>query len=384
MAQSEKGTGFSIELLNLISESNCTLWAGDVQKTEPFNAVENTIYTIKCNAGWAFSDVATVTNDVGCWGTYQGSGRRYYPNQWNIAEDRKSAWIKFGDVPSKNTTNPFYTYYHYLDIEVVQTAPVDIVGGVNNIYKVDEEVLKTLTRERFFKSISPAPGAESVITYDFGQYIINLNQIPFKLPESVVLEPDFIQMATLETSTKAPVLSTDKINFDFGVITSPAFNDVLDYNIVNVLHLPFADPITIDNIYFVGKSLRVNLELNPYSGMGTYNVYSGDDEKSFLTVNTQIGINVPMVNQFSLATDNILSGSPSWSGDNKIRQPFIQQINSNSVLNKEFFNAPVMDAGELSGVSGWAIVDNIKLSSNATRSEKDMLINILKSGVIYD
>ena len=89
----------------------------------------------------------------------------------------------------------------------IDTIPAGIdVSGNNRLYSINNEQLQTINSERFV-NISGTP-------FDYGQFIIGLIELPFKLPDDSITNEDLIQLGTLETSVSAPSITTDKVTFD--------------------------------------------------------------------------------------------------------------------------------------------------------------------------
>ena len=258
-----------------------------------------------------------------------------------------------------------------------------MVPGVNNVYKVDADIMKALTKERFFMSTSGTGG--EYMTFDYGQFILNLLQMPFALPIENIIGSEPIQLAKLETTVTAPMVNTDRINYDLGNITiSGTHGNLLDYSTKQaILHLPFSDPIILDNQYVINETITINLEVNLYTGSGTYNIYSTAIDEVIITKTISLGINIPLANFYSSDPKQILTSSLEWSGDNKLRIAYVELVDTNSDLNRGFFNTPIMDDVILSEVTGFFTVINANLSLRATSSEKSQIQSMLQSGVIY-
>ena len=362
---------FSTAMIKIINDNNCDLYYnGALVETELLGVIGNT-YEIRCRDGWVFDGDKDLFG-IGVYGRYVNASGSYVVDQWTISEDLKTA-TKTLDV-SRN--------YSVLTINTEQTAPIDVIGGVNNVYKVDADIMEKLTKDRFF--VTNIGGGGEYIQYDYGQYIINLMQLPFAVPTQNIIGSENIQMATLETTTVAPVINTDRITYDLGNITIDGVNDDLtDFtNRQAILRLPFSDPIIIENQYVINETITAYLTINLYTGTGTYNILSTKTEKVIITKTVSLGVNIPLANFFSLDSKQYLSSSMDWSGDNNLRYAYLELIDTNSDLNRGFFNNPIMDDTLIGNVSGYFTVSNVDLVLQASSSEKSQITAMLASGVI--
>lgn len=371
---------FSEDFITQINANNCDLYYNGEIVTSELQAVSGETYEIRCRSGWIINNDVFVldqyTSGIGIFGLYVGNDGYYKVHQWTINQDRTSATTVMPQLyPNKIDYTTLYMF-------VEQTAEIDVLGGVNNVYKVDNEIMKQLTSERFF--ITNIGEGGDYVKFDYGQYIINLIQIPFTIPESNILEDEFIQMATLKTETLAPVLNTDRVTFDMGSIEINAFNNnLLDYtNKQAILHLPFSDPIILDNQYIINETVTITLEINLYTGTGTYNIYSSKISGVIVTKTVVLGVNIPLANFHGLDSQQLLTSSLEWAGDNKLRVAYIELVDTNSDLNEGFFNNPIMSDTVLNDVEGFFTVLNVNLVLQAPSSEKNKIISMLQEGVI--
>ena len=364
---------FSTEFLKTINDNNCDLYKGGVLISSPYEAVLGESFEVKCREGWIFTNEPDKLGGYAVYGRYIKPGGLRTVDQWAVSSDKTTA-TKTLDV-SRN----YLEFY----VKTEQTAPIDVLGGVNNVYKVDANIMKALTKERFFMSTSGTGG--EYMTFDYGQFILNLLQMPFSLPVENIIGSEPIKLAKLKTTVVAPMVNTDRINYDLGNITiSGNHGNLLDYSTKQaILHLPFSDPIILDNQYIIDETITVKLEVNLYTGTGTYNIYSTAIDEVIITKTISLGINIPLANFYSSDPKQILQSSLEWSGDNKLRVAYIELVDTNSDLNSGFFNTPIMDDVVLSEVKGFFTVINANLSLRATSSEKSQIQSMLQGGVIY-
>lgn len=371
-AETVKGC-FSTAMIKQINDNNCDLvYQGEIITTEKYASIGET-YSIVCRPDWIFNSEPDAVGGYGVYGRYIDDSGLYVVDQWTISEDIKTATKKL--QASRD--------YVIFVVNTDQDVPIDVLGGVNNVYKVDADIMKALTKERFF--MTNVGGGGEYVQYDYGQFILNLMQLPFSLPEKNIIGSEPIQLAKLETTVVAPMVNTDRVTYDLGSITiSGNHGNLLDFSTKQaILHLPFSDPIILDNQYIIDETITVMLEINLYTGTGTYNIYSTVTDEVILTKTVSLGVNIPLANFYSMDSKQILTSSLEWSGDNKLRIVYIELVDTNSDLNSGFFNTPIMDDVILSEVKGYFTVNNVNLSLRATSSEKDQIKSMLQNGVIY-
>ena len=253
------------------------------------------------------------------------------------------------------------------------------VVGTNNVYLINEKILKQVNAKRF-KTVSD--GGTSEITYDYGQFILSLLNIPFTVPAENIILPESIILSNFDTGVSAPKINVDILNISLGSITVPATNNNLyDYvNTVALLHLPRMDSVAIELEYVIGHTISIEYLLDCYTGDATVNIYSDRIDSPIITKSVNIGVNIPYANTHNTASlDN---GNIEVGGDNGVTTAFIELVKVDSMLKDGLFTIPVIDEAVLNTATGFIQVENVELKTSALRNEKEMLINILNNGVI--
>ena len=197
---------FSTEFLKTLNDNNCDLYKGGVLISSPYEAVLGESFEVKCREGWIFKNEPDTLGGYAVYGRYLKAGGIWTIEQWAVSADRKTASINLTATRA----------YALLACLTEQTAPIDVLGGVNNVYKVDADIMKALTKERFFMSTSGTGG--EYMTFDYGQFILNLLQMPFALPIENIIGSEPIQLAKLETTVTAPMVNTDRVTYNLGDI----------------------------------------------------------------------------------------------------------------------------------------------------------------------
>lgn len=255
------------------------------------------------------------------------------------------------------------------------------VVGTNNVYLINEQILKQVNAKRF-KVVSDGGDTPNETVYDYGQFILSLLSIPFTVPAENILLPESIILANFDTGVSAPKINSDILEINLGEINvNGASNNLLDYaNAVALLHLPRMDTIAIDLEYVINQTIKIVYLLDCYTGKATVNIYSDKINSPIVTKTVDIGVNIPYANTHNnAALDN---GNIEIGGDNGVKTPFIELVKSDILLSDGLFTIPVIDEAILNTATGFIQVENVELKTGALRNEKEMLLNILNNGVI--
>lgn len=255
-------------------------------------------------------------------------------------------------------------------------APSPDVRGLNNVYKVTQNQLKSITQKRFEVN-------QQGQIVDYGNYIVGLIELPFKTDLAYDVGSQDVQLGPKKTDIDAILLDRDNIRLNLGVIrVSSVKNNFLDYkNATALIHLPYSEPINIDMEYVIDQDVTIDYIINLYDGTATINIASSKTGEIVITQNIDMGIVVPFANVDSFPTKND-PRSIKLGSDNGIKTAFIEILRNESILENGFFTIPVVDEKPLSTYTGFAQVEQINLKSKATSFEKDLIISQLRDGVI--
>lgn len=255
------------------------------------------------------------------------------------------------------------------------------VVGTNNVYLINEDILSQVNKKRF-KTVSGGGSDVSDVTYDYGQFILSLLNIPFTVPPENIIAPESIILANFDTTVLSPKINTDILEINLGEISvNGASNNLLDYaNTVALLHLPRMDTIAIDLEYVINQTIKIVYLLDCYTGKATVNIYSDKINSPIVTKTVDIGVNIPYANTHNNAA--LDGGNIEIGGDNGVKTPFIELVKSDTLLSDGLFTIPVVDEAILNTATGFIQVENVELKTGALRNEKEMLLNILNNGVI--
>lgn len=353
--------GFQIDsdVIDLLEESNVDLYVNDSLLGLGDTIAHNDTVVAKARDGYVFTvDSLNRANLQFTKADGTGGVARLY---FDLNENRTVGTVVYNDD------------YPTLFI-ITEQAPIDVVGA-NNVYLINSADLATINNERFV-----ADGLGEV--RDYGSFILSVLQLPFDVPEDYILNDELVQLSSLQTSVEAPKLNNDVITVDMGSITVlPEENNLLDYaNTVTTLHLPRVDSVVLDSNYVIGETISIQYLVDCYTGGATINVHSTKLDDVFLTLEADLGISVPYASESRTPTannTNVIAG-----GDNEITVPFIEVARNDAVLPYGFFTVPVPDEGLLNGADGFIRVEEIRLDSLASGSERENIIRLLQSGVI--
>lgn len=291
------------------------------------------------------------------------------------------AWqYVYFDLNNDNRTASYYLSlddnYSIGDIEVLTTQTDEIVGG-GLIYKITEQQLQQINKERFYATAAP-----NVQLIDYGVNILGVIKLPFNINANHIKDDEVIKLGSHTTTVSAPKIDVDKLVVNLGDIEVQAPSNLLDYSNTRVLlHLPYAPIMTLDIDYVLGYIINVEYIINLYNGNAVINIKSSKTGKIIASGTVDLGVNIPYSsdsgNNPTSNNTNVMIG-----GDNHVKSPFIEINRNIPLLADKFFTIPVIDESELIGNIGFIRVDEIDLNVSATSREKELIISALKTGVI--
>lgn len=349
-------------MLSDLSSKNCVMKVNGVEVTLdyviPFGS-EVTIeingnYNFKAPPAWRYSDLDGSMSSVG-----------FNLVNPKLARLRQPAFSDASQI-SMNRATLF-----------IDTIPAAIeVSGNNRVYLIDAGKLQTINEERFV-SVSGTP-------FDYGQFIISLIELPFKLPDSYVAGNDLIKLGKLETSVSAPSISSDRVTFALGSIVIPPPETGLDITLsTSKLYLPRTPAIELDVKEIMGQTLTISLEMDLYSGKGNYLVVSTKSNLPIIMQSVDFSLKIPYgaVGNGSIDVSNT---SIAIGSDNGLLSAYVEISKHKAMLSDNFLATPVEDFGILYGKTGFIKVEEISLKTSATYSERQQILSILSEGVIIN
>lgn len=259
-------------------------------------------------------------------------------------------------------------YFHI----VAEPAPTKSLG-FNNVYVGDYEMLKDIAEERF----TVASVGENRI--DLAQYIINVIELPFIIPEEMKGNNVEINLAGYYLKTMATEVINDYITIPLGSITvNGSHGNVFDFiNTKTLLHLPFSKTNELDIDYVINQTINIEYVVNLYTGDGTVNVYSSKTNRIVVSETFKLGRVIPFA---TLSGGRIGENESNVEIYNNIRTPFIEVIRNNPY--SELMNETTSIKKDiLQNYSGFVKMTDIKLNSEATLNERSRIISLLEGGI---
>lgn len=256
-------------------------------------------------------------------------------------------------------------------------TPIDDIAGVNNVYRIGADLVKKFITRKWIDNSNVGNFK------DVNGLIISLLQVPFTIDESLINGTGNIRLGTYDTGEVGEVVIDDKLTINIGSINvSHGANDLTDYNNAKaILNLPYVDAIVLDVDSVIGYKVNVEYILNLYNSMVTVNVYSSKHDDVIISKTIDFNLSVPFgnVEQKPIGSN---SNEISFVRDNGIKQAYIEIIKNDVILKNGLFTIPVIDEKILINERGFIKVEEIELKSNASKNEKDDIVNLLNRGVI--
>ena len=254
--------------------------------------------------------------------------------------------------------------------------PIKQVSGFNYIYSVDRTILKSLASERFEKITSGNSVTTEII--DLGQYIINVLEIPFNIPDEMLDIEKAIVLGHKILNTKAIEIINDELIINIGDIKVPSiYNNTYDYINTDInLYLPYTTPISLNSDFVIGETISISYIIDVYSGNTTINVSSTKNE-IIVSEKVQLGKEIPFLNGKS--NDIMFNNKSVYSLNNSIKQAFIE-VSRNTPINNIYSNI-INECVQLKNLTGFISVDEIDLKIKGTLEEKQNIETLLKNGV---
>ena len=249
------------------------------------------------------------------------------------------------------------------------------VLGDTGIYLVDNDILNSVSNKLFLSGSSEQPFK------DVSQFILQVKQYPFKIPNKYVGGNSNVILGESDTGVLSPTILDDVVKIDLGSINVVGREkSFLDYSgVTTILHLPYAQPIILDTNYVVDETISIEYLVSCYTGEVTINITSTKTGNVVESVKFDMGYIVPFINRVDQTVKN---EDVNLGGDNGVRTPYIEMVVVDSVLSDGFFTIPVIDEKKLIDNKGYVVVENINLVSKANKTNKDLILNILNSGVV--
>lgn len=333
------------------SLTNCTV-------TPPFNSmVENETYNLTLNANNGFKFVTTPTLSI---------------------NNRDGAILDFTKVTDYQYTLSFTADSSYFDSDVnaelsgvaVEETPIVNKYGAIQVYKPSTSEMAELATKRF-----RANNTVDGITYsdiDLGSYITQFKRI---FVDVVTTSKSNILLGRHDTQINTDVVNDDDITIDCGTVFLQGANgNELDTKIYKIkIVLPFYEVVELPSIY-MNKTIHIVYQCNVITGYADIliNEVVSDTDLLIVKYRCKISQDLPYILNYDK-----LNGTLSDMQLNTSPKIILQK--NNTFIDKGF---TTYKQGLISNEVGYfEVKDIVSMSVNATQKEKDLIENLLKSGV---
>lgn len=333
-------------------------------------------------------DVNVTFNMVNCTTTFEGSTIPQGEQQITfIADDGYefrgvSSWIADGQVNPIEFYPTGTEYTLTLDvpaqdvtISISAYLVVEGLGSFTNIYLTNVSELGELSLQRFQDVANVDP------EYDYGKMIMNIIEVPFKVPIEMYADIMPITLGRHVTTVNSQLLNSYILTVNIGsIVVNEEHGNLLDYANTNTfIHLPYAERIELPIEYVMGYTISVKYKIDFYSGECTIIITSSIN--GGLIIHTDVvamSSKIPFI-QFD---NNRLMNKTSLILDNGIKTAFIEVIRNIPIISSE--GVDTVKDGYLREHNGYVEVEHIQLSSMANASEQNEITNLLRNGVFIN
>lgn len=333
------------------SLTNCSI-------TPPFNSmVENETYNLTLNADNGYKFVTTPTLSI---------------------NNRDTTILDFIKVTDYQYTLTFTADSSYFDnpndailsgVAVEETPIVNKYGAIQ-VYKPSTSDMAELATKRF-----RANNTVDGITYsdiDLGSYITQFKRVFFDVVSS---SKSNILLGRHDTLINTDVVNNDDVTIDCGsILIQGSNNNELDAKIYKIkLVLPFYEVVELPSIY-MNKTIHIVYQCNVITGYADILINEVVDDTDLLIVKYRCKVSQDL--PYILDYDK-LNGALSDMQLNTSPKIILQK--NNTFIDKGY---TTYKKGLISSEVGYfEVKDIISMSVNATQKEKDLIENLLKSGV---
>ena len=333
------------------SLTNCSV-------TPPFTSMtENTSYNLTLNANSGFKFVTTPTLSM---------------------NDRNKVILDFIKVTDYQYTLSFTAESNYFDTDTnavlsgvaVEETPIVNKYGAIQVYNPSTSDMASLATKRFKEN-----GTVSGVTYndvDLGSYITQFKRVFFNVEKSTKQN---ILLGVHDTLINTDTVFNDDVTIDCGTVFIEGANgNELDTKIYKIkIVLPFYEVVELPSIY-MNKTIHIVYQANIITGYADILINEVVSNTDLLIVKYRCKISQDL--PYILNYDK-LNGSLSDMQLNTSPKIILQK--NNTFIDKGY-NTYKQDL--ISNEVGYfEVKDIVSMSVNATQKEKDLIENLLKSGV---
>ena len=333
------------------SLTNCSV-------TPPFTSmIENTTYNLTLNANSGFKFVTTPTLSI---------------------NDRDGVILDFTKVTDYQYTLSFTAESSYFNTNInaellgiaIEETPIVNKYGAIQVYNPSVSDMTELATKRFKQN-----GTVDGVNYsdiDLGNYITQFKRVFFNFETSTKQN---ILLGANDTLINTDTVLNDDVTIDCGtVLIQGTNNNELDTKIYKIkIVLPFYEVIELPSIY-INKTIHILYNANIITGYADIliNEVVNDTDLLIVKYRCKISQDLPYILNYDK-----LNGSLSDMQLNTSPKIILQK--NNTFIDKGF---TTYKKDLISNEVGYfEVKDIISMSINATQKEKDLIENLLKSGV---
>ena len=331
--------------------TNCTI-------TPEFNSmVEGVSYNLTLNANQGFKFVTTPTLSI---------------------NNRDGVILDFIKVTDYQYTLSFIAESSYYDsltnailsgVAVEETPIINKYGAIQ-VYKPSNSDMASLATKRF-RANNTVDGV-TFADIDLGSYITQFKRIFFDIATS---SKSNILLGVHDTQINTDVVNNDDVTVDCGsVLLKGANGNELDTKIYKIkIVLPFYEVVELPSIY-MNKTIHIVYQANVITGYADILINEVVDNTDLLIVKYRCKVSQDL--PYILDYDK-LNGALSDMQLNTSPKIILQK--NNTFIDKGY---TTYKEGLISNEVGYfEVKDIVSMSVNATQKEKDLIENLLKSGV---
>lgn len=333
------------------SLTNCSV-------TPPFNSmIENTTYNLTLNANSGFKFVTTPTLSI---------------------NDRDGVILDFTKVTDYQYTLSFTAESSYFNTNInaelsgiaIEETPIVNKYGAIQVYNPTTSDMAELATKRYKKN-----GTVDGVNYsdiDLGNYITQFKRVFFNFETSTKQN---ILLGANDTLINTNTVSNDDVTIDCGTVFIQGINNnELDTKIYKIkIVLPFFEVVELPSIY-MNKTIHIVYKANIITGYADILINEVVNNTDLLIVKYRCKISQDL--PYILNYDR-LNGALSDMQLNTSPKIILQK---NNIFIDKGYNT--YKESLISNESGYfEVKDIVSMSINATQKEKDLIENLLKSGV---
>ena len=331
--------------------TNCSI-------TPPFNSmVENETYTLTLNANQGYKFVSTPILEI---------------------NNRDLVVLDFTKVTDYQYTLTFTADSSYFDTNTnailsgvaVEETPIITKYGAIQVYKPTISDMSELATKRF-RANNTVDGV-TFADIDLGSYITQFKRIFFDVDTS---SKSNILLGRHDTLINTDVVNNDDVTIDCGsVFLDGANGNELDTKIYKIkLVLPFYEVVELPSIY-MNKTIHIVYQCNVITGYADIliNEVVGNTDLLIVKYRCKVSQDLPYILDYDK-----LNGALSDMQLNTSPKIILQK--NNTFIDKGY---ATYKKGLISNEVGYfEVKDIVSMSVKATQKEKDLIENLLKSGV---